>query len=202
MGSKTKDRIIQAAIDLFNEYGTGAVSTNRIASEIGISPGNLYYHYQNKEDIIRAILQVMIADWDRVWLSSKEDYMPSLGDLEDIIRLNLQLQLKYRFFYRELIPLMRADPELKVVHQQIQTQRIGELQQFFQVFVDAGVFQIPESVDMESLLTSCWIISNYWLSYLESGGVGADESQIEQGIALILSVLHPFMPAMNDATKT
>ncbi|MGV7801887.1 TetR/AcrR family transcriptional regulator, partial [Mycobacterium kansasii] len=83
-------------------------------------------------------------------------------------------QLQYRFFYRELIPLMRADPELKVVHQQIQTQRIGELQQFFQVFVDAGVFRLPESVAMESLLTSCWIISNYWLSHLESGGVRAD----------------------------
>lgn len=194
MGSKTKDNIIQAAIDLFNDCGTGAISTNRIASEIGISPGNLYYHYQNKEDIIRAILLAMIAEWDQVWVSPKEEFEPTLGDLKDIIRLNLQLQLKYRFFYRESITLMRADPELKFIHQQVQTQRMGEQRKFFQVFVEAGVLQLPESIDMESLLTSCWIISNYWLSYLESGGVEANESQIERGIELILSVLHPYIP--------
>ncbi|MFH0071260.1 TetR/AcrR family transcriptional regulator, partial [Peribacillus sp. NPDC056705] len=108
--SRTKDHIIHTAIQVFNEYGTGAISTNTIAQEAGISPGNLYYHYHNKEDIIRAILKVMVKDWDSVWTAPKNDWTPSVEDLKWIIRINLQLQLKYRFFYRELIILIKADP--------------------------------------------------------------------------------------------
>ena len=52
---KTKDKIITTAIDLFNIHGTKAISTNHIAKEMGISPGNLYYHFRSKNDIIRSI---------------------------------------------------------------------------------------------------------------------------------------------------
>jgi AcrR family transcriptional regulator len=52
---KTKDRIIQAAVELFNAQGEQNVTTNHIAAHLSMSPGNLYYHFRNKEDIIRAI---------------------------------------------------------------------------------------------------------------------------------------------------
>ena len=52
---KTKDKIIATAIKLFNLHGTKAISTNHIAKEMGISPGNLYYHFRSKNDIIRSI---------------------------------------------------------------------------------------------------------------------------------------------------
>ena len=59
-----KERVVEAAIRLFNERGTAAVSTNHIADGAGISPGNLYYHFRNKEEIIRAIFGRMIAAWE------------------------------------------------------------------------------------------------------------------------------------------
>ena len=48
-GRQTKEWILETACRLFNEYGTAAISTKRIAKEMGISPGNLYYHFKNKE---------------------------------------------------------------------------------------------------------------------------------------------------------
>ncbi|MDQ0273907.1 TetR/AcrR family transcriptional regulator [Cytobacillus purgationiresistens] len=187
----TKIKIIYAAIKLFNEHGTGAVSTNRIASEAGISPGNLYYHFKNKEDIIRSILQEMIGEWDKLWLTPK-GWEPTLSDMKKIIRLNIELQIKYCFFYRELISLMRIDPELQRIHQQIQKQRFIEQRRVFQQFVEAGHLRLAES-DMDSLLTSCWIISNNWLSFLEISGLEIDDSSISKGIGLILSILRPYI---------
>jgi AcrR family transcriptional regulator len=51
----TRARITQAALRFFNEQGTAAVSTNHMADALGISPGNLYYHFRNKAEISRAL---------------------------------------------------------------------------------------------------------------------------------------------------
>ncbi len=47
----TKARIVEASLELFNQHGERAMTTNHIAAHLGISPGNLYYHSRNKEEI-------------------------------------------------------------------------------------------------------------------------------------------------------
>src|SRR5215216_1196312 len=97
----TEQRIIDMAIELFNDEGTGAVSTNHIAKAAGISPGNLYYHFRNKEEIIRAIYARLRPVWEAT-VSVPTDRLPALGDLERIIDGHFRILWEYRFFYREM----------------------------------------------------------------------------------------------------
>lgn len=106
---KTKDRIIQTSIELFNRSGVVAVTTNHIAKELNISPGNLYFHFANKEEIIRHIFKMMCKETYDVWLGKKGK--KTLNPLE-LIDANFEMFWRYRFFHREMYYLRRKDAQL------------------------------------------------------------------------------------------
>jgi AcrR family transcriptional regulator len=52
---RTAERILEVTLDLFNRFGEPNVSTTLISAELNISPGNLYYHYPAKDELINAL---------------------------------------------------------------------------------------------------------------------------------------------------
>src|SRR5260221_14667774 len=100
------------ALRLFNDMGTSAISTNHIAVALEMSPGNLYYHFHNKEEIIRAILKRMI-DRRREVYAQPANRPPALADLQRMVQGNFSRLWDYRFFYGELNALLRNDALFK-----------------------------------------------------------------------------------------
>ncbi|MEP7245220.1 MAG: TetR family transcriptional regulator, partial [Gammaproteobacteria bacterium] len=98
-------------MELFNDHGTAAVSLNRIAEACLISKGNLHYHFQNKQEIIRCIFQRLLDEMDASWY--RDHLAPTLEHMAAMFVRQLQLILKYRFFYREMADLLRADRLLR-----------------------------------------------------------------------------------------
>ncbi|MGF1473711.1 MAG: TetR/AcrR family transcriptional regulator [Rubrobacteraceae bacterium] len=192
-GEQTRSRILDAAVELFNERGTGAVSTNHVAQAVGISPGNLYYHYRNKEEIIREILKRMFVAWGELWVVP-QDHTPTLGDVRLLLRKNFSLLWEYRFFYRELVVLVRRDPELGRMYGGMQRDRLGEQELFLRSFVEAGVMREPESSQtLPALVRAGWIISTSWLSFLEAGEEPVSLEQMERGVEVIFEILRPHL---------
>ncbi len=99
----THEKILDTALRLFNKSGTAEVSTNHIAEAAGISPGNLYYHFRNKQEIIRGLFQRLYATWDTA-LSLPDNRKPTLDDLKTLVKANYQIIWEYRFAYCELVP--------------------------------------------------------------------------------------------------
>ena len=56
MKTQTKDKIFDAALDLFSKKGYDSVSVRIIASEVGIKESSIYNHYSSKKDILMSIL--------------------------------------------------------------------------------------------------------------------------------------------------
>jgi AcrR family transcriptional regulator len=198
----TRERIIEMAIHLFNEQSTGAVSTNHIAGALEMSPGNLYYHFRNKEEIIRAILERMITRWESLYAFSLEEHALRLADVQQIVTENFLLLWDYRFFYRELSILIQRDSVLKERYQQIRRERLANLEALLQQFVNPEMVrssQIPAPVT--NLARLCWLISDYWLPFLEIDGELALPEVIEQGVALYMQVLRPYISEAGNALE-
>ena len=96
---KTKERILLGSLDLFNKHGATEVTTNDIARELKMSPGTLYFHYKNKEQIVREIFKRLSLDTVETWKpQTKLAKRKETIHLVDFIDRNLEMHWKYRFF--------------------------------------------------------------------------------------------------------
>jgi AcrR family transcriptional regulator len=188
----TRKRILETALRLFNEFGTAAVSTNRIAAEAGISPGNLYYHYRNKEEIIRALVEDLLAAFEAFWLLPQGRQLV-LGDLQSLLSNTFEVQWRYRFLSRELVALIRSDHLLAQRYQENYQRRMQQQRAFAQHLIDAHVLRPLREGELTEVLTACWIITENWLTFLESSGQPITYEQFQAGSQVIARVLQPYL---------
>src|SRR5215212_1823185 len=189
----TKERIVGAAIRLFNERGTAAVSTNHIAEEAGISPGNLYYHFRNKEEIIRAIFGCMMGAWDATF-ELPQDRVPTLTDLRGMLEATYLVLWEYRFFYREFVALLRRDPELGRGYREVREGGLANTELLLRSFVAGGILREPEDPDaLPGLAKLLWLIVEFWLPFVEIGEEAVGPERAREGVGLMMRVLEPYM---------
>ncbi len=191
--SSTRDAIVTTALQLFNDDGTAAVSTNHIAGELGISPGNLYYHFRNKEEIIRAIFERRFDEADHLY-AFPSDRAPNLEDLHGLVAATFALNWRYRFIFRELAALLRRDMELQRRWITVRARGFDGFRQLLDTFVAVGVLRAPaDSAEVTRLAELCWLTSEFWLPSIEIAGQTIDDAQIERGIKLMMHVLSVYI---------
>lgn len=135
--------ILASARRLFAAHGIGPVTTNRIAEEAGISPGNLYYWFPAKTDLVRALF----AEW-----TEREAPSAQLGDdPADALRLLWERATElprpdqdYAFFLRDLFPLLHADPELAAQYRANYADRVAHYTALVDGLIAAGLLSAPE----------------------------------------------------------
>lgn len=100
MKKNTRDKIIASATELFNQHGFGAISLHEIAQTMGISRGNLTYHFSNKDELLEAIANEM---WAKKEIDQKKrrDF-PSFENLDNETRMYFKLQKEYTFIFNDL----------------------------------------------------------------------------------------------------
>jgi AcrR family transcriptional regulator len=190
----TQFRILQAALELFNEHGSAAVSSNRIAERCGISKGNLQYHFHNKQEIIYALFQQAINEMDSGWY--RDHLAPTLEHMATMFVRQLQLILKYRFFYREMGDLLRLDPQLRKRYADNRERRLRELEKFMLALQAAGLMRFPpDPKRLRSIIDVTWIVNENWLNYMDYHDREVTVEAMLEGYAETLEVLRPYLCA-------
>ncbi len=200
---KTRDRIIAAAIDLFNEQGTKGVTTNHIAAAVGISPGNLYYHFRNKEDILRAIFEQMDAYGLEQYQAIGVSVPPGTpAAMERTFVMIQEYNWRYRFFKRELTALIMNDPLLRDRFRRTHHGLLALIRQSNDCAVAAGVLKPMTDREMSLFTETIWMVALFWLNYLEVGGEEVNEATLGRGIDLLRQLIAPYLTERARAELT
>ncbi|MCL9783837.1 TetR/AcrR family transcriptional regulator [Vibrio sp. S4M6] len=188
---KTKDKIVQAALELFNENGERSITTNHIAAHIGISPGNLYYHFRNKQELIREIFKLYSKELLE-WFAPVKGNTEGLAVLKHYLNAIFTLMWKYRFFYSNLPDILRRDEQLHSEYIEVQHKLKVNLVEIIQLFVDLRLLSIQQD-DIENFVTTLHMIVCGWLSYQSamSSNITVTESIIHRGMLQMIYVVKP-----------
>ena len=193
MATDTKTRILETALALFNARGTETVTTNHIAEALSMSPGNLYYHYRNKAEIVRALFARIQAEW-AVNYAVPPGTMPSVSMMEGMLAGNFEIQARYRFFFRDLTLLLNADPDLAAAYRANRERGIGNTKFLISMFVEAGVLTpFAEADALDDLAQLLWLVGDFWLVFKDTGGAAYSPADMQQGVRLFRRLLTPYL---------
>jgi len=189
----TRQRILDAALLLFNERGTPHVSTNHIAAAAGLSPGNLYYWFEDKQDVVRAV----VGDWlCAVELQSQEavDGPANVHSLWEDLSRTADVDWRYRFVGREALCLLHRDPELARSYRASYRRRLDAQIGYARRLVRAGVLREPlPPRSLEDLVLALWLIVQNWATHQSLVRDDSDPYRAASGIRPLMLVLGPHL---------
>ncbi|WP_144820630.1 TetR/AcrR family transcriptional regulator [Marinobacter piscensis] len=200
---KTRDKILLSSLELFNERGERDVTTNHIAAHLAISPGNLYYHFRNKSDIIYELFQ----EYEKLvgyYLDIPEHRPLTLDDMAFYLESVFDGLWSYRFLHRDLEYLLDRDPRLRSDYRAFTDRCLMAISRIFEKLADGGIIEPqPESL-RTAMSLNVWLVITNWMAYLKTAHAAEASAsltlrELKQGIYQVLTLEIPYLtPAYRD----
>jgi AcrR family transcriptional regulator len=193
---RTAERILEVTLELFNRFGEPNVSTTLISAELGISPGNLYYHYPAKDELINSLFDRYEKALDELLRAADE--VRHIEDAWLFFHMLFELIWQYRFLYRDLNDLLSKNRRLETHFQFVLKHKTRAVQAVLDGM--AGERAAPlERPQAEAVANAMVVVLTYWLSYeyvrdprraLEPENAAA---AMARGAYHVLSLLLPYL---------
>jgi len=197
---KTRDKIIFASLELFNEKGERAVTTNHIAAHLGISPGNLYYHFRNKEDIIQSIFQEYIQ-------YMRESFLPAGDDVtaEQFLKRYCDEVFgsiwRFRFFHSSMPGIVLRDEALHKQYLEAHSLLEERARASISFLKRDGVILI-EDQRIPELVELMRVVGSFWMSYKMANSLDTkiSKADVYQGVNKVIALLLPYATEVGSQT--
>jgi len=199
---RTAERILEVTLDLFNRFGEPNVSTTLISAELHISPGNLYYHYPAKDELINALFDRYEKALNE--LLQAADNVANVEDAWLFFHMMFELVWQYRFLYRDLNDLLSKNRRLETHFQFVLKNKSRAIEAVLDGLGRGSAVRLDRR-DVPAVATSMVVVLTYWLSYeyvreprkaLEPDQAGAT---LARGAWHVLSLLTPYLePAARE----
>lgn len=190
---KTKDKILQMALQQFNERGIEQVSIRSISTALGISAGNLTYHYKNTDKIIYALYLQLVEELGRS-IEQVISQSPDIQWLYEATAYNCRMMWKYRFLLIDFVAISRRITDIRDHFRQLVKMRQWQIRQAINEMVELGLF-IPEWQEgmYDKYILRMIILSDAWIPDAQIHFEGQEEEIIPFYTELIVSSIQPYL---------
>jgi AcrR family transcriptional regulator len=190
---RTRERIVETSLELFNRDGAPHVTTAEIADEMGISPGNLYYHFRNKDDIIGELFAAFEQRLDSLFAAPAG----RVADVEDLwlfLHLLFEAMRDYRFLYRDLDELLSRDRRLEGRFARLTDRSRRTIIKLCAGMVAAGTMEASEA-EINALADNVTLVATYWMSYQKIASAQREGQgfSLDRAAYQVLSLISPFV---------
>jgi AcrR family transcriptional regulator len=193
--TKTRDRILSISLEMFNAQGEPNVTTNHIADELEISPGNLYYHFRNKDDIVEHLFTAFESRMDRA-LTPPDSRLPNLEDLWLQMHLVFECIWEYRFVYRDLVDLLSRNRKLKMHFSRILKRGHESIVGVCKGLVETQVMS-ASNTEIDAVAQHILLAATFWLNFQHirpaTVSAKADQADLGRGAYLVMMLLAPYL---------
>ncbi len=193
--ARTRERILKVSLELFNEQGEANVTTGHIADELNISPGNLYYHFRNKDEII----QYLFADFEKqidIAPSRFDDVPSAMEDLWLYLHMMFERIWQYRFLYRNLDDLLARNSKLKSHFNIIVGHKRDAVRGMCDSLIAADAMCASDAT-ITALAENILVVATYWLNYenlkLRAGIKDDPERHLTRGVYQVMCLMAPYL---------
>lgn len=193
---KTRDKILHKSLALFNELGEPNVTTLLIADELEISPGNLYYHFKSKTDILNELF-----GWFEKEILVLLDVPDELLDIEDqwfFLHLIFECIARYRFVYKDVVNVLERYPNLKQRFKRIISKKRAASLKILNDLKQQGSLEAT-TAEIEALSENIVLTSTFWLNYAIISQMEPAEDILVRGVYQVISLPAPYLqPAQRE----
>jgi len=190
---RTRERILETALLLFNRFGAPHTTTADIADEMEISPGNLYYHFRNKDEIIAELFAGFERRLDGL-LVSPEGRSAGVEDLWFLLHLLFEAMWDHRFLFRDLDEILSRNRKLASRFALIMRRGSRTVIELCRGLVTTGAMEASER-EIAALADNVGLVATYWISYqkISAGERPADAVSLDRAAYQVLSLIAPFL---------
>ncbi|WP_295119393.1 TetR/AcrR family transcriptional regulator [uncultured Chitinophaga sp.] len=164
----TQEKILDTAIKLYNTHGISKITSRHIAAEMDISPGNLHYHFKHTEDIIKALYDRLVGEYNTFFRELELTEDVSFADLTNFAQASFKITTRYRIFFRSGVDIVMQIPAIRDNLHEIVTKRKTQLGFIFERLVHKGIFRndLPPHI-WPILVEQLFIIGDFWWAHNE-----------------------------------
>lgn len=187
---RTRERILETALKLFNDFGEPNVTTTVIADEMEISPGNLYYHFHSKDEIVNALFADYEKDIENL-LTAPGNRPQGAEDIWFFLHLLFETIWKFRFFYRDINDLLTRNRLVETHFQRILAHKEQTAITVCQGLAASGALTATPA-EIPTLATNMTVLATFWLSF-EHARRPRGEPDIGRGVYQVMSLAAPYL---------
>jgi AcrR family transcriptional regulator len=193
---RTRERILEVSLALFNASGAAQVTTANIADELGISPGNLYYHFGSKDEIVGELYAAYEARMAPL-LASPRGRRIEVDDLWLWLHLLFEAMRDYRFLFRDLDAMTTRNRALGARFGALVGKGAATVIQWCRGMVDAGTMKASQR-ELAALAENVMLVAAYWSSYeriRRPSERGAEIPDAGRAAHQVLALIGPYLVA-------